>query len=188
MKEITFFKTQTEFTEWLEEHNQTSELWVGYYKKDTGRESLTWSESVDVALCYGWIDGIRKTIDAHSYKIRFTPRKVNSVWSAVNVKKVKALTEAGKMKPAGLHVYNKRSDQVGYTSEDRNVPLATEYEEQIKANGPAWTFFSSLAPSYKRDTIWWVMTAKKEETRLRRLAIVIESSEQGLKIPSLRKK
>jgi uncharacterized protein YdeI (YjbR/CyaY-like superfamily) len=85
-------------------------------------------------------------------------------------------------------VYNKRSDQVGYTSEDRNVPLATKYEEQIKANAPAWVFFSSLAPSYKRDTIWWVMTAKKEETRLRRLGVLIESSEQGLKIPSLRKK
>ena len=188
MVDVIFFENQEEFSGWLEEHADASELWVGYFRKSTGRASLTWSNSVDVALCFGWIDGIRKTIDEQSYKIRFTPRTINSVWSAVNVKKVEALIPLGKMKPAGMHVFNNRSDTQGYTSEDRNVPLADEFEAQIKANQPAWLFFTNLAPSYKRDSIWWVMSAKKEETRLRRLGVLIASSEAGLKIPTLRKK
>lgn len=188
MVEIIFFKNQEAFSDWLEEHADASELWVGYFKKSTGRASLTWSSSVDVALCFGWIDGIRKTIDEQSYKIRFTPRKITSVWSAVNVKKVKSLIPLGKMKPAGMLVFNNRSDEQGYSSEQRNVPLAKEYEAQVKANKPAWLFFTNLAPSYKRDSIWWVMSAKKEETRIKRLGILITSSEAGLKIPSLRKK
>jgi len=186
--DVIFFNTQEEFSDWLEEHAEASELWVGYFKKSTGRASLTWSASVDVALCFGWIDGIRKTIDEQSYMIRFTPRKITSVWSAVNVKKVKALVQLGKMKPAGMHLFNNRSDAKGYFSEQRNVPLAREYEEQIKANQTAWLFFTNLAPSYKRDSIWWVMSAKKEETQLRRLGILIASSEAGLKIPTLQKK
>ena len=143
---------------------------------------------MDVALCYGWIDGIRKTNDEHSYKIRFTPRKTGSVWSAVNVKKVEALIQLEKMKPAGLQLFNIRTDVKGYSSEDRNVPLATEYEEQIKANLSAWTFLSNLAPSYKRDSIWWVMSAKREETRLERFGVLNSSSEVGLKMPMFRKK
>lgn len=188
MPELIFFTKQEGFSAWLEAHGEAREVWVGYYKKNTGRTSLTWSSSVDVALCYGWIDGIRKTIDEHSYKIRFTPRKIGSVWSAVNVKKVDALIQLGKMKPAGLHLFNIRTDVRGYSSEDRNVPLAHEYEEQIKANQSAWTFFSNLAPSYKRDSIWWVMSAKKEETRVKRLGVLISSSEAELKIPMFRKK
>lgn len=189
MGDVIFFNNQEEFNDWLEEHHaEASEIWVGYFRISTGRASLTWSASVDSALCFGWIDGIRKTIDKQSYKIRFTPRKVNSVWSAVNVKKVKALIQLGKMRPEGMHVFNNRTDAQGYSSEQRNVELAKEYEEQIKANQPAWLFFTNLAPSYKRDSIWWVMSAKKEETRLRRLGILIASSEEGLKIPTLRKK
>ncbi len=188
MEEVVFFTSQEEFSDWLEEHPEASELWVGYFRKSTGRASLTWSTSVDVALCFGWIDGIRKTIDDQSYKIRFTPRKIKSVWSAVNVKKVEALIQLGKMKPTGMHVFNNRTDAQGYTSDHRNVALASAYEEQIKANQPAWLFLSNLAPSYKRDSIWWVMSAKKEETRLKRLGILIASSEAGLKIPNLRKK
>lgn len=188
MGEVIFFSNQEEFSNWLEENTEENELWVGYFKKSTGRASLTWSASVDVALCFGWIDGIRKTIDEHSYKIRFTPRKIKSVWSAVNVEKVKTLIQQGKMRPAGMHVYNNRSDKQGYSSDSRIVPLDSKYEEQIKANQAAWQFFSNLAPSYKRDSIWWVMSAKKEETQLRRLGILIMSSEEGLKIPSLRKK
>ncbi len=185
--DVVFFKTQEEFYDWLEEHTEARELWLGYFKKNTGLASLTWSESVDVALCFGWIDGIRKTIDEQSYKIRFTPRKMTSVWSAVNVKKVKALIKLGKMKPAGIQLFNNRSDAEGYSSEQRNVQLASEYEEQIKLNQSAWKFFSNLAPSYKRDSIWWVMSAKKEETRLKRLSILITSSEAEVKIPMLRK-
>ena len=188
MVDVIFFNTQEEFSDWLEEHGEASELWVGYFKKSTGRASLTWSASVDVALCFGWIDGIRKSIDEQSYKIRFTPRKIASVWSAVNVNKVKTLIQLGKMKPAGMHLFNNRTDAKGYSSEQRNVPLGREYEEQIKANQPAWLFFTNLAPSYKRDSVWWVMSAKKEETRLRRLGILIASSEAELKIPTLRKK
>ena len=188
MADVIFFNTQEEFGDWLEEHVEASEVWVGYFRKNTGRASLTWSKSVDVALCFGWIDGIRKTVDEHSYKIRFTPRKVTSVWSAVNVKKVNALIQLGKMKPAGMHLFSNRTDVLGYSSEDRNVPLADAYEAQIKANRPAWLFFTHLAPSYKRESIWWVMSAKKEETRLKRLDILIASSEAGQKIPNLRKK
>ena len=188
MVDVIFFNTQEEFSDWLEEHTEASELWVGYFKKSTGRASLTWSASIDVALCFGWIDGIRKTVDEQSYKIRFTPRKITSVWSAVNVNKVKALIQLGKMKPAGMHLFNNRIDAQGYSSEQRNMPLAREYEEQIKENRTAWLFFTNLAPSYKRDSIWWVMSAKKEETRLRRLGILITSSKAGLKIPTLRKK
>ena len=188
MVDEIFFNNHEEFSDWLEEHPKASEIWVGYFRKSTGRAGLTWSTSVDAALCFGWIDGIRKTIDKQSYKIRFTPRKVTSVWSAVNVKKVKALIQLGKMKPAGMHVFNNRSDAQGYSSEQRSVQLAREYEKQIKANQPAWQFFTNLAPSYKRDSIWWVMSAKKEETRLRRLGILIASSETGLKIPTLRTK
>jgi uncharacterized protein YdeI (YjbR/CyaY-like superfamily) len=188
MEDVFFFKTQEEFNDWLEEHAEASEIWLGYFKKSTGLASLTWSESVDVALCFGWIDGIRKTIDEQRYKIRFTPRKMKSVWSAVNVKKVKALVKLGKMKPAGMQLFNNRTDAEGYSSEQRNVQLASEYEEKIKLNQSAWLFFTNLAPSYKRDSIWWVMSAKKEETRLKRLGILITSSEAELKIPMLRKK
>lgn len=188
MTDLIFFETQEAFNDWLENNSDESAVWVGYFKKKSGRASLTWSQSVDVALCFGWIDGIRKTIDEHSYKIRFTPRKLNSVWSAVNVKKVHELIEQGKMRPAGLHVFEKRIDQTGYTSVDREMVLATEFEDQIKANPRAWEFFSALAPSYKRETIWFVMSAKREDTRLKRFAILLESSQAGLKIPSLRKK
>jgi len=188
MVDVVFFNNQGEFSDWLEEHSEANELWVGYLKKSTGRASLTWSSSVDVALCFGWIDGIRKTIDEQSYKIRFTPRKIKSVWSAVNVNKVKKLIPLGKMRPAGMHVFNERADEQGYSSKDRIVPLASEYEAKIRVNQPAWQFFTDLAPSYKRDSIWWVMSAKKEETRLRRLGILITSSEAGLKIPTLQKK
>jgi uncharacterized protein YdeI (YjbR/CyaY-like superfamily) len=117
-----------------------------------------------VALCFGWIDGIRKTIDEQCYKIRFTPRKITSVWSAVNVNKVKVLIQLGKMKPAGMHLFNNRTDAQGYSSEQRNVQLAREYEEQIKANQPAWLFFTNLAPSYKRDSIWWVERQERRNT------------------------
>jgi uncharacterized protein YdeI (YjbR/CyaY-like superfamily) len=192
MQDVIFFKTQDAFYDWLENNTQEKELWVGYLKKNTkenkGQASITWSESVDVALCFGWIDGIRKTIDDQRYKIRFTPRQMKSVWSKVNVEKVNALIPLGKMKPAGLHLFNNRSDKEGYTSHDRNIPLTQTYEAQVKANAPAWSFLNNLAPSYKRDSIWWVMSAKREETQLKRLAILIESCEQGLKIPMFRKK
>lgn len=188
MGDVIFFSNQEEFSNWLEEHHaKTSEVWVGYFRKSTKRPSLTWSTSVDVALCFGWIDGIRKTIDEDSYKIRFTPRKVSSAWSAVNVKKVKALIQLGKMRQEGMYLFDNRNDAQGYSVVQRNVQLEKVYEEKIKENKLAWSFFTNLAPSYKRDSIWWIMSAKKEETRLRRLKVLIASSEEGLKIPILRK-
>ena len=187
MEKAVFFTNQDAFEAWFRNNPNATEVWVGYLRKSTGRDSITWSESVDVALCIGWIDGIRKSIDNESYKIRFTPRKKTSVWSAVNVKKVNELIALGKMTPAGLELFHNRSDDKGYTSADRNVPLSEEFEKIIKANDAAWQFLSNLAPSYRRDSIWWVMSAKKEETRLKRLGILIESSAAGLKIPSMRK-
>lgn len=189
MSDIIFFKSSDDFTQRLETNStQKTELWVWYYKKVSWKPSLTWSESVDSALCYGWIDGIRKSIDNERYKIRFTPRKINSVWSAVNVQKVEKLLKLGKMKPAGMYLFNNRNDKQGYSSDSRNMTLSDEYKEKIKENKKAWEFFNNLAPSYKRDTIWWLMTAKREETQFKRLNIIIESSEQWLKIPMLRKK
>lgn len=188
MSNIIFFTDHDEFYAWLEHHHTTNDaLWVGYFRKSTKRASLTWSQSVDAALCFGWIDGVRKTIDDERYKIRFTPRKSASIWSAINVQKVQNLISLGKMKPAGLHLYHNRSDTVGYTSNDRNIPLSAAYEAQIKANPAAWEFLQNLAPSYKRDSIWWVMSAKREDTQLRRLGILIASCQEGLNIPSLRK-
>lgn len=189
MAPVTFFTTKQEFGDWLERHHaQANELWVGYFRKSTGRPSLTWSESLDVALCYGWIDGIRRTIDDQSYRIRFTPRKIGSAWSAVNMKKVRELAKNGKMKPAGMHVFNNRTDAEGYSVSDRNLGLPKEYEAQIKAHPAAWKFLGNLAPSYRRESIWWIMSAKREETRLKRLRILIASSEAEQKIPTLRKK
>lgn len=187
MDDPVFFTSKNDFAAWFAENPAATELSVGYYRKSTKQPSITWSESVDVALCYGWIDGVRKSIDNQSYKIRFTPRKINSVWSAVNVKKVQEFIPLGLMKPAGLHVYNNRKDTKGYTSADRNVPLSPDFEAQIKANQAAWDFLNALAPSYRRDSIWWVMSAKREDTRLKRLGILIESCQAGMKIPSMRK-
>jgi uncharacterized protein YdeI (YjbR/CyaY-like superfamily) len=188
VSDILFFTDKPAFAAWLDANPQATELWVGYYRKATKRPSITWSHSVDVALCYGWIDGVRKTIDDQSYKIRFTPRKAGSVWSAVNVKKIQEMIPLGLMKPAGLHAYETRSDTNGYTSADRNIPLSPEFEAQVKAVPEAWTFLTDLAPSYRRDSIWWVMSAKKEETRQKRLGILISSSAEGHKIPRMRKK
>lgn len=176
MSDSLFFTNQTEFIEWLTAHHQTSnELWVGFYKKKSKKVSLTWSESVDCALAFGWIDGIRKTIDDESYKIRFTPRKPNSVWSKVNVEKAQKLIELNQMRPEGLALFNQRKDQTGYSSVDRNVALTESYLEEIKKKPASWEFYNQLPPSYKRDSIWWVMSAKKEETRLRRLHRLIEA-------------
>lgn len=188
MEDPVFFATENAFSDWIVQNPDATEVWVGYFRKNSGRPSLTWSTSVDVALCFGWIDGVRKTIDAQSYKIRFTPRKSKSIWSAVNVNKVNDLIALGRMTPEGLLLFNERSDTKGYTSADRNVQFTDAFESQVKANPAAWEFLSNLAPSYRRDSIWWVMSAKREETQLRRLGILIESSEAGLKIPSMRKK
>ena len=185
MSNVIYFSKTDDFADWFRANPKAQELWVGYYKRGAVDVSLSWSDTVDVALCFGWIDGIRKTIDAQSYKIRFTPRRAGSVWSAVNVKKVETLISQGKMTPEGLRLYHARSDKAGYSAQDRNIPLAPEYEESLRANAQAWAYFDALAPSYKRDSIWWVMSAKRKDTQLRRLDVLIDCSEAARKIPML---
>ena len=189
MDKIKFFKTQKDFRKWLEKnHNKSRELWVGYYKKSSGRPSVDWPQSVDEALCFGWIDGLRKSIDGESYKIRFTPRKPGSIWSTVNLKRAKELINLGIMQPAGLEAFNKKDEKKinRYSFERENVKLDNEYEKKFKLNKKAWEFFQSMAPSYKKPTVWWVISAKQEETRLKRLSILIECSESGEKIPQMK--
>lgn len=188
MSRIKFFKTPADFRQWLaENHQEESELWVGYFKKATGKPSITWPESVDEALCFGWIDGIRKSIDAERYKIRFTPRRPGSKWSAVNIRRVKELIELGRMAPAGLAAFEKRTEKRSrtYSYEQKIVKLAAEFEQQLQAHPAAHEFFQQLAPSYRKASIHWVMSAKKAETRQRRLDILIRSCAAKEKIPPL---
>lgn len=187
--EATFFESTTEFRNWLDEnHDEEEVVWVGYYKVSTGKLSLRWEESVREALCFGWIDGLRKSIDEESYKIRFTPRKSNSHWSKKNVEMVEELIAAGKMKSAGLEAYENRDKQnTGTASYEReDVELKEEYKKQLKANKRAWDFFQELAPGYTKTSVHWVMSAKREDTRQRRLKVLIESCEKEQKIPLLR--
>ncbi len=177
-----FFPTQNDFRAWLEEHHQTeTELVVGYYKVKSGKESMTWSESVDQALCFGWIDGIRRSIDEERYQIRFTPRKKTSIWSAVNIKKIEDLTEKGLMRPAGLAILAHRSDSRSkvYSFEKDVVHFSAELEALFKENPVAWEFYQALAPSYKKSSQNWVMSAKQEVTREKRLQELIEDCEAG---------
>jgi uncharacterized protein YdeI (YjbR/CyaY-like superfamily) len=180
-----FFKTPADFRQWLEKnHASAQELWVGYYKKDSGKVGLTWKESVDEALCFGWIDGIRKSLDEISYMNRFTPRRPRSVWSNVNIKRVGELIQANLMQPAGLKAFEARkADKSGiYAFEQKDHKLSDEYERRLKANQPAWEFFQKQPPSYRRTIIWWVMSAKKEETRQRRLDQLIADSAEGRRV------
>jgi uncharacterized protein YdeI (YjbR/CyaY-like superfamily) len=184
-----FFKNQLELRSWFEKnHHRENELLIGYYKKATGIASIDWPQSVDEALCFGWIDGIRKSINKNTYSIRFTPRKSNSHWSAVNIKKVSELKAKGLMRAKGLEAFEKmdakNSKQASY--EQNIIILDKEYEKQIKSNSKAWKYFSGkLAPSAKKQSIHWIMSAKKEETRLRRLQTLIKSSEANEKVPPL---
>ena len=177
-----FFKNQDEFRQWFELHHLTGkELIVGYYTVGSGKDSMTWSQSVDVALCYGWIDGIRRSIDSESYCIRFTPRRPGSNWSQVNLNKVEALIKAGLMHKAGLDVYHQRKkDPSNYSYEIRNsVVLDNELEKHFQENATAWAFFESKAPSYKKAVIRWVMSAKQETTRMKRLMELIQACSSG---------
>lgn len=187
----TFFRTQSAFREWLEKHHEkANELWVGYYKKDSGRSSITWPESVDEALCFGWIDGIRKSIDDTSYTIRFTPRKPGSIWSTVNIKRAQALIEQGQMRASGIKAFqNRRENKSGiYSYEQRKVELEEPYNELLKKNKMAWKFFQSQPSSYRKAISWWIISAKKEETRLKRLEKLVSYSTQSEKIPEMNPK
>ncbi|HEV2399962.1 MAG TPA: YdeI/OmpD-associated family protein [Candidatus Sulfotelmatobacter sp.] len=184
-----FFATLSDWRTWLEAHHaDIEEVWVGFYKRDSGRPSITWPESVDGALCFGWIDGLRKSIDVHSYKIRFTRRKPRSIWSAINIKRAKELSELGLMRPSGLAAFEKREGDRSaiYSYEQRKTAkLPPSFEKQFRANAKAWDFFQSQPPWYQRTSTYWVISAKKEETRIKRLATLIDCSARKEKIPSL---
>jgi uncharacterized protein YdeI (YjbR/CyaY-like superfamily) len=185
----TFFATPADFRAWLERHHDSAaELLVGFHKRDSGRPSMTWPESVDQALCFGWIDGVRRRIDDTSYSIRFTPRKPRSTWSAINVKRMKALIDQGLVAPAGLAAFERRSDDrtAIYSYEQRrNAKLEPEQEQRLQADERARAFFESQPPSYRRAAIHWVTSAKKPETRERRLTQLIECSAAGKPVPPL---
>lgn len=178
----TFFAKQSDFRNWLQKnHKKETVLLVGYYKVGSGKQSMTWSQSVDHALCFGWIDGVRKSIDRDSYYIRFTPRKTTSIWSAVNIAKVKELTKQGQMQPSGLSAFNFRQEHKSkiYAFENAEVKLSPAFEKQFKANKTAWSYFQSLAPSYRKTSTNWVMSAKQESTMIKRLNELIKDSEAG---------
>ena len=189
----TFFATPADFREWFEQNHDTArELLVGFYKKGSGKPSITWPESVDEALCFGWIDGIRRRIDEESYSIRFTPRRARSIWSNVNTKRVAVLTKEGRMHPAGLAAFKKRdakrSGIYAFEQREKAQRLGAAYMAKLKANKKAWAFFQSQSPYYQRMASLFVMSAKKEETRLRRLAALIEDSAAGRRIGAMLEK
>jgi len=184
-----FFRTPEELRRWLERHHaEAAELWVGFYKKGSGRASITWPESVDEALCFGWIDGVRYRIDQISYRIRFTPRQPKSVWSNVNVNRVAALKKLGRMAAAGLAAFGKADPKKSgiYSYERSHARLGAAHEKRFRANRKAWTFFTAQAPWYRRTLTYWVVSAKQEKTRLRRLASLIAHSEAGRRLGMLK--
>jgi len=176
-----YFKSQDDFRVWLAKNHKTaSELLVGYYKVKSGKASLTWSESVDQALCFGWIDGVRRSIDNERYCIRFTPRKQNSIWSAVNIEKMAQLTDAGLMTEDGLKAFSFRTEQKSniYSHENEPIELAPNLVSQLELNTKAMEYFNNQAPSYKKVIIHWIMIAKQEKTKQARLEKLIHASER----------
>jgi uncharacterized protein YdeI (YjbR/CyaY-like superfamily) len=187
--EPTFFPTPADLRAWLERNYEThTELLVGFYKKGSGKPSITWPELVDEALCFGWIDGVRRGIDDESYTIRLTPRKPTSTWSSVNIRRVGELTEEGRMRPAGLAAFAKRSEQRSgiYSYERRKkAKLEPAQEREFRANEPAWSFFQAQPAGYKRTATHWVVVAKREDTRRKRLATLIDDSANGRRLRHL---
>jgi uncharacterized protein YdeI (YjbR/CyaY-like superfamily) len=177
-----FFRTPADFRTWLEKNHATAaELWVGFYKKGSAKPGITWPESVDQALCFGWIDGIRKRVDEISYQIRFTPRRRGSIWSATNIKRAKELVRQKQMRPVGLkafaaQIHNKSGI---YSYEQRSTDLKQPYAKLLKKNKAAWNFFEIQPPSYRKMIGWWIISAKKEETRMARMVKLISESAKG---------
>jgi uncharacterized protein YdeI (YjbR/CyaY-like superfamily) len=184
-----FFPAPDEFRAWLEENHATeTELLVGFYKKDSGRPSITWPESVDEALCFGWIDGVRRNAGDAAYTIRFTPRRTTSIWSAINVAKVKTLTKAGRMRPAGLRAYAARTpERTGVYSFERlrAAKLSRDQRARLRANRRASAFFDAQPPGYRALVTHWVVSAKRPETQDRRLSLLIADSAAGRRIGPL---
>jgi uncharacterized protein YdeI (YjbR/CyaY-like superfamily) len=178
--ELQFFKSSSEFRKWLaKNHAEVNELWIGFYKISSNIKSITYPDAVDQALCFGWIDGIKKKVDEFSYTHRFTPRKSKSIWSSNNIKRVGELAKLGFMHPSGIKVFDQRDKKKikQYSYERKILTLDQSYIKIFKSHENAWSFFISQPPSYQKVAIFWVMSAKKEETRLRHLNILIEDSE-----------
>lgn len=179
-----FFRSRAEYRAWLEKHHdRATQLWIGYWKKATGKPSLTWQETVDECLCFGWIDGIRKRIDADSFKQRVTPRRARSIWSRINVARVAVLTAEGRMHPRGIAEFERRRATAIYSYEQTDRQgLDAKHEALLRKNRKAWAFFQSQPPGYRKTAGWYVMSAKRDETRLRRLAALIRDSAAGRRL------
>jgi uncharacterized protein YdeI (YjbR/CyaY-like superfamily) len=183
--EPIFFASPQEFRRWLHKnHKKETELWVGYYKTKTGKPSLTWPQSVDQALCYGWIDGLRRSLGEESYMIRFTPRQAKSIWSAVNIKRAKELIAEGLMKPAGLEAFEAKDEKrtQRYSYERETAALDAEQEKLFRKNKSAWKWYSGQPPWYRKVTAFWIVSARRPETRAQRLATLIADSAAGRRI------
>ena len=184
-----FFSTSAKWRGWLLRYHATrDELLVGFHKKDSGKPSISWPESVDEALCFGWIDGVRRRIDVVSYSIRFTPRRKGSIWSTVNINRVAELSRLGLMHPAGHAAHGRRQERKSgiYSYEQRKTAkLSKGHERTFKAHAEAWAFFKAQAPSYQHMVSWWVISAKRQETRRKRLATLIDASAHGRRVDAM---
>ena len=183
-----FFRSADELRAWLEKnHDRTPELWIGFFNQRSGQTGISYKEALDEALCFGWIDGVRKSVDEGRYMQRFTPRQARSIWSLVNIKRVGELKANGRMCAPGLAAFARRDEKRSgaYSFERANVRLTGALERQFRTNAPAWAFFQSQPPGYRRIATWFVMSAKKDETRLKRLATLIGLSQKGRRLPML---
>jgi uncharacterized protein YdeI (YjbR/CyaY-like superfamily) len=182
---VTYFKTPAELRKWFRgNHDKAAELWIGFYKKDSGKPSITWPESVDEALCVGWIDGVRKTLDDERYTIRFSPRRKTSIWSAVNIARMKVLSAEKRVRAEGLKAFAARLENKSgiYAYEQRRDRLEEPYATLLKKNAAAAAFFEQQSPSYRKTISWWIVSAKREDTRLARLQKLIEISAKGKRL------
>jgi uncharacterized protein YdeI (YjbR/CyaY-like superfamily) len=180
-----YFKSSAEFRRWLAAHHASeTELLVGFYKKASGKRGISYKEAVDEALCFGWIDGIKKRVDEERYTHRFTPRRAGSIWSLINATRVKELTAQQRMTKAGLEVYERRDPKKTgiYSFENRPTALDAAYQREFKTHAAAWTFFRAQPPGYQRLMTFWLMSAKQQETQRRRLAALIKASTEGKRI------
>jgi uncharacterized protein YdeI (YjbR/CyaY-like superfamily) len=187
---IKFFKSEEVLRKWFEKnHAKAADLWIGYYKRASGKKGVVYKQALDIALCFGWIDGIVKGIDEHQYCQRYTPRRKGSIWSAINIKKIDELIKKGLVAPAGLKAYNGRDKAKTnlYSFEQKNLKFPPALEKKFKRNKKAWENFNFMIASYKRPATWWVISAKQEETRQRRLDELIRDSEAGRKIKQLKR-
>jgi uncharacterized protein YdeI (YjbR/CyaY-like superfamily) len=181
-----FFETPDDLRRWLaDNHDSAAELWIGFYKKGSGRPSITYPQALDESLCFGWIDGVRYSVDAESFRQRFSPRTAKSNWSQINIKHAQELIASGRMQPAGFKAFEARPKAPAPYSYENTTQLEEPYAGILRANDAAWRFFEAQPPSYRRVASFWVMSAKREETRLKRLQTLIEASEAGRRFGGL---